>query len=58
MKSFEFEIVETLVVTAIIKAESAEDAREKLENAYKNEDIVLDASDWVDTQINLVEGEF
>ena len=58
MKTFEFEIVETLVATAIIKAESAEDAREKLENAYKNEDIVLDASDWVDTQINLVEGEF
>lgn len=58
MKTFEFEIVETLVATAIIKAESAEDAREKLENAYKNEDIVLDASDWVDTQINLIEGEF
>ena len=57
MKAFEFEIIETLARIVEIEAENAEDAREQIKNAYVNEDIVLDAHDWVDTQINPEEGE-
>ena len=57
MKTFEFEIIETLARIVEIEAVNAEDAREQLENAYKNEEIVLDADDWSETLINPEEGE-
>ena len=57
MKTFEFEIIETLVRIVKIEAANAEDAQEQLKNAYENEDIVLDANDWLETQINPEEGE-
>ena len=57
MKTFEFEIVEALARTIKIEAINAEDAREQLESMYENEEIVLDASDWVETRIFPDEGE-
>ena len=57
MKTFEFEIIETLVRNVKIEAANAEDAREQLKKAYENEDIVLDYDDWTETQINPKEGE-
>ena len=46
-------IEEHLVKTIIVKARNAEEAHEKVRQAYKNQEIVLDASDYSCTLVNV-----
>lgn len=51
MKIFEFEIKETLSKTIKVESKSKEDAYNKIQEMYKNEEIVLDSSDYIETEI-------
>ena len=46
MKSFNVEIKETLAKNIAVKANSLEEAEEKIKKLYKSEDIVLDSDDF------------
>lgn len=54
-KEFNVYIVETLSRHIIIKADSVEDAYSKAEEMYSDQDIVLDASDFVGYDIEVEE---
>lgn len=51
MQSFQIEITETLQRTLSVEATSEADALEIVHNLYKSEQIVLDAADYVETDI-------
>ena len=51
MSMFKTEITETLQRTIEVEAESEEDALQKVKEMYKNEEIVLDSSDFVGAEI-------
>ncbi|MEN6588862.1 MAG: DpnD/PcfM family protein [Proteiniphilum sp.] len=51
MNTFEIEIKETLSTVIKVEAENQNDAIEKLKEMYRNEEIVLDAEDYKDTDI-------
>lgn len=53
MADYQIEITETLQRVIKIKADSADDAVEKARALYKNERIVLDYSDYTDTEFSL-----
>ncbi len=57
MKEFKVEITETLqkTITIIAKDESA--AIEEAKSLYRDEEIVLDDSNYIDTEYNIVESE-
>lgn len=57
MATFTFEITETLQRQVTIKAKDLEAAQEKVNRQYENEDIVLDADDFVDYDIKSIESE-
>jgi len=57
MKTFEFEIKEFLARTIEIKADTEDEAFQKIKEMYQKEEIVLDSSDYVDTEINKFENE-
>ena len=48
MKEFEVEITETLQKTVTIHAKSREEAEALAEKRWKNEELVLDADNFVD----------
>ena len=50
MKTFEIEIKETLSRIIEVKAETENEAFTKVKQMYKDEEIVLDSSDYVDTE--------
>lgn len=50
MKTFEIEIKETLARVIEIDANSLDEAFEKVKQDYRNEKIVLDDSDYIDTE--------
>lgn len=50
METFKIEIKETLSRVIEIEANSADEAFSKIENLYKNEEIVLDADDYFETE--------
>jgi len=50
MGIFKIEIKETLSRIIEIEANSVDGAFSKIENLYKNEEIVLDADDYVETE--------
>lgn len=50
METFKIEVKETLSRTIEIEANSADEAFLKIQNLYKNEEIVLDADDYVETE--------
>lgn len=50
MKTFKIEIKETLSKIIEIEAADAYDALLKVQHQYKNEDIILDAADFVETE--------
>lgn len=52
MKTFEFEISETLCRIVQVNAESLPEAYEKVNEMYRNEEIVLDAGDYQHTDIH------
>ena len=49
MKTFKIEIKETLSRIVEIEADDVEEALLKIQDQYKNEDIILDAADFVET---------
>jgi len=51
MKEYEIEVRETLARTIAVKAESSDDAYDKVSTMYKNEEIVLSADDFIDVFI-------
>jgi len=54
MKTFEFEIKEILAKTVKIEADDFEDAYSKIKGKYNQEEFILDYSDYVDTEIELI----
>lgn len=54
MKKYKFEITEILQKQIEIEANSYDEAYQKVKSQYKNEDIILDASDYIDTEYNLI----
>lgn len=57
MKTFEIEITELLSRIIEVEAETENEAFEKVNEMYQNEKIVLDSSDYVDTEIKIFENE-
>lgn len=49
MKTYKVKVVETLARTVTVKAESEDDAHEKVERMYYDEKVVLDYSDHINT---------
>ena len=52
MKKFRIEITEVLSRIVEIEAENEDDAVEKVWQMYRNCDVILDASDYVETEIS------
>lgn len=48
------EVTETLQRTILVEAETNDEAIEKVESAYRSENIVLDSSDFIDKSINSI----
>ena len=57
MKTYRVVITETLQRTVYIDAKSAEEAKDVVEERYRNEEIVLDWGDYQDTEIEVVEDD-
>ena len=53
MKKYRIEITETLSRTIEAEAESEAVAVEKVRQMYRNGDIILDASDYIETEISV-----
>jgi len=53
MKKYRIEVKEVLSRTVETEAESEEEAVEMVWHMYRNCDIVLDASDYVETEIGV-----
>ena len=57
MKEFKVEITETLQKTITIIASSESAAIEEAKSLYRDEKIVLDDSNYIDTEYKIVESE-
>ena len=57
MKTFEFEIKEFLSRIIEVEANNEDEAYMKVKEMYEKEVIVLDSSDFVETEINKFENE-
>ena len=57
MKTFEFEIQELLSRIVEVEAKNEDEAYRKIKEMYKKEEIVLDSSDFVETEIKKFENE-
>ncbi len=55
MKIFKIEITETLQMQIEVKADSEEDAILNIRNQYYKSDIVLDESNYIDTQFDIIQ---
>jgi len=53
MTKYKVEIKETLSRTVETEAESGDAAVKKVRQMYRNYDIILDASDYVETEISV-----
>jgi len=51
MNAYEVEIKETLSLVISVEAENQNDAVSKVKEMYRNQEIVLDAENYVDTDI-------
>lgn len=54
MKTYKIEITETLQRIIEIDASCEKDAYDIINNQYKNEEIVLNSSDFIDKAINIL----
>ncbi len=54
MKIFKIEIQELLSRSIDIEAENEKDALTRINEKYKNEEIVLDSFDYYETQIKMI----
>ncbi len=57
MKTFEFEIQELLSRIVEVEATNEDEAYRKVKEMYKKEEIILDSSDFVKTEIKKFENE-
>ena len=57
MKEFKVEITETLQKTITIIASSEVAALEDAHSLYRDEEIVLDDSNYIDTKFKIIESE-
>lgn len=55
MKKFTVEITETLQRQIEVEAEDDNEAISKVEEMYRNEEVVLDSGDHIDTEFNLID---
>lgn len=53
-QEYKVEITETLQRTIVVKAKSASEAIEKTKEMYHKEEIVLDSSDYIDTEYQIL----
>lgn len=53
-----YEIVETLTKIVAVEAPSEPDAYRKVKQLYREEKIILYPDDYLDTEIELFEGDF
>ena len=56
-KTYEVSVIETLETTVTIKAKSEDEAYAIVKRMYRNEEIVLDDSDFCDYEIIVSESE-
>ena len=54
MKKYLVEITETLQKQITVSANSSEEAEQKVKERYKNEDIILNENDYVDTDFHVI----
>ena len=57
MKTYKVVVTETLQRIVYVDAKSVEEAKCNVEERYHNEEIVLDSSDYQDTEIEVVEDD-
>ena len=57
MKTFVFELQELLSRIIEVEAKNEDEAYMKVKEMYEKEEIVLDSSDFVETEINKFENE-
>lgn len=57
MKKYQISVKEILEKIVEVEAESVADAIDKVHDMYYNEEVVLDSSDYKDTEIYLWEEE-
>lgn len=57
MKKYKFNIEEVLNKEVIVEAESFEKAMKKINNLYKDEEIVLDYEEFIGYTINYINEE-
>lgn len=55
MKKFTVEITETLQRQIEVEAADENEAISKAEEMYRNEEVVLDSGDYIDTEFNLID---
>lgn len=55
MKKFTVEITETLQRQIEVEAEDENEAISKAEDMYRNEEVVLDSGDYIDTDFNIID---
>lgn len=54
MKKYLVEITETLQKQITVSANSREESEQKIKERYKNEDIILNENDYVDTDFHVI----
>lgn len=54
MKKYLVEITETLQKQITVSDNSREEAEQKVKERYKNEDIILNENDYVDTDFHVI----
>lgn len=55
MKKFTVEITETLQRQIVVEAADKNEAISKVEDMYRNEEVVLDSGDHIDTEFNIID---
>lgn len=57
MKNYTIEITETLQKQVTVKANSREEAIQKVQKEYFDCDIILDSNDYIDTEFQYIKEE-
>lgn len=55
MKKFTVEITETLQRQIEVEAVDENEAISKVEKMYRDEEVVLDSGDYIDTEFNIID---
>ena len=54
-KTFQIEIVETMSNIVEVVAENEQEALLRAQEMYRNEEVILDSEDYIDTKFNIFE---